>query len=579
MATNPYLARAQGLQDQNFAEQREKKAEALKLQTAPLSQALQADQMRLTAYSDPQGNPLPQYEKQHKEVMDRMTQTIGKLREIYGQKAPGQDPSLLDKLHITNHLKSHTPEGRAAALKDWNAQNSSRAGSYAAGALPYEMTPEGRKLKMQGENAINVAKTRAEFGTGVTRHTASLTPQNAIKFMHTTGAQYFDAAGEPITEEMLSEFPPNTMLMEFRQGSHTFYSPADQNAQTLNVGGQIYQRPQIGGILGNVTDLGRATSTLPRESTVTATSPGGTQVVTGTTTRQQVAPGINAAPANGATAPGTEPTLHTRPTTAPVTPPAGPVARKNRTAQDESRVSTEGILPNIQNMTPNNARMAQKAQPAVTAELGLFGDPTKPGVKSMVDFADLADDPHAQQVLGTAFKLLDQEMGDISQPGMIATLGSAMGWAGFKAKTEAGVQQEAGTDMTPEEKEYFDTAIASMADIIGSRAATGQSPARFSVKAMQNELPMIGTSSVTDSNSYKTKMNTIARQIEVGLNGMPDNGRALAWMRKRQKEIQGGKPVAQTAGKSHKIKIGDKFYTYNGNGDTANLKNYTEVKQ
>ena len=65
MATNPYLARAQGLQDERFAVQRQKEAEALKLQTAPLSQALQADQMRLTAYSDPQGNPLPQYEKQH----------------------------------------------------------------------------------------------------------------------------------------------------------------------------------------------------------------------------------------------------------------------------------------------------------------------------------------------------------------------------------------------------------------------------------------------------------------------------------------------------------------------------------
>jgi hypothetical protein len=131
--------------------------------------------------------------------------------------------------------------------------------------------------------------------------------------------------------------------------------------------------------------------------------------------------------------------------------------------------------------------------------------------------------------------------------------------------------------MTPQEKEYFDTAIASMADIIGSRAATGHSPARFSVKAMQNELPMIGSSSVTDSNSYKTKMGTIARQIEVGLNGMPDNGRALAWLHKRQGDLQGGHRDT-TAAKAHKIKIGNKFYTYNGTGDTADLKNYTEVK-
>jgi hypothetical protein len=35
----------------------------------------------------------------------------------------------------------------------------------------------------------------------------------------------------------------------------------------------------------------------------------------------------------------------------------------------------------------------------------------------------------------------------------------------------------------------------------------------------------------------------------------------------------GGTPAPK-----HKIKIGNKFYTYNGSGDTANLKNYTEVK-
>ena len=36
---------------------------------------------------------------------------------------------------------------------------------------------------------------------------------------------------------------------------------------------------------------------------------------------------------------------------------------------------------------------------------------------------------------------------------------------------------------------------------------------------------------------------------------------------------------AATGGAKHKIKIGNKFYTYNGTGDTADIKNYTEVKQ
>ena len=186
--------------------------------------------------------------------------------------------------------------------------------------------------------------------------------------------------------------------------------------------------------------------------------------------------------------------------------------------------------------------------PAVTAEMGLFGDPQNPNVKSMADFIPLANKPHAQKVLGEAFKLLDQQMGEISDPGIIQTLGTAAGWANFRAQAESGAQQATGTQMTPEEREYFDTAIASMADIIGSRSATGQSPARFSVRSIQNELPLIGLSGTPDAASYTTKLNTIARQIEVGLNGMPDNSRALAWLKKRQGDLQPKRPAPKSAG-------------------------------
>jgi hypothetical protein len=195
------------------------------------------------------------------------------------------------------------------------------------------------------------------------------------------------------------------------------------------------------------------------------------------------------------------------------------------------------ILPDISRMTPQNAAAARKAQPAVTALLGLFGDPQQPNTPSMVDYAGMADDPHAQQVLGEAFKLLDQSMGEISDPGVIQTLMTGAGWANFRAQAEAGAQQATGTQMTQQEREYFDAAIASMADIIGSRAATGQSPARFSVHAIQNELPLIGLSGTPDSESYLTKMQTISRQVRVGLNGLPDNSRALAWLDKREGDL------------------------------------------
>lgn len=214
----------------------------------------------------------------------------------------------------------------------------------------------------------------------------------------------------------------------------------------------------------------------------------------------------------------------------------------------------QSILPDIQRMTPKNAELAIKAQPAVTALLGLYGDPQNPSSPSMFSYVKLADDPHAQKVLGEAFKLLDQQMGEISDPGVLQALGTAAGWANFRAGVEAQAQQNAGTQMTPEERAYFDAAIASMADIIGSRAATGQSAARFSVRSIQNELPLIGLSGTPDSASYLTKMQTIGRQIRVGLNAMPDNGRAMAWLNQREAEIAKQKSsVAGALGKKIKV--------------------------
>ena len=418
-----------------------------------------------------------------------------------------------------------TPEQRNAAgmlLKHWNDPNVKANNhleaivNFIASFAPRSHDIQLQMLKNQGAAGHTSTARPVPFERG------SISVKDA-RGMADAGMVYNDENGHPID---LSKLPEDMKITPWGVGGKIVYVAGDQVPRVITADNQRTVQPEEGALspAGQAPSLGAA-----RVGSVhTATSPGGGQVVTGTTS--------------------------------PVTPSktsssgtVGPMQQKHKGMVDESRVTTEGILPNIQSMTPQNATAARKAQPAVTAELGLFGDPQNPSVKSMADFAELADDPHAQLVLGKAFKLLDQEMGEISQPGIIATLGSAAGWAGFKAGVEAGVQREAGTDMTQQEKEYFDTAIASMADIIGSRAATGQSPARFSVKSIQNELPLIGSSSVTDKTSYLTKMGTIARQIEVGLNGMPDNGRALAWMRKRQKELQENRSSKQSGGKVYKI--------------------------
>jgi hypothetical protein len=522
---------------------------------------LRADQTRLALYANPDdpSKPLAGKENEYRQTLDRMTQTIGQMRQLYGQKPQGANPveagigNLLDSLHITNHLKNHVAQFRAENAKKYAGQTNAMAGEYAIGALPYALTPEGRKeaedyrlqiLRNEGAAAKGSSSRPVPYYAGAMNlKTASS--------MADQGVQFSGEDGNPID---LSKLPEGSVLIPvYLGGGKSYWTVGTDKGRYETAGNQRMLEPSVGGPNPEAPSLGPVR--VPTSTTRTQTAPGGGQVVTGTST---VVPQNSRIPSTApqGPVPKGEPTLHTR--------PQGKVTQSLQGKVDVGR--GKSILPNIQNMTPQNAAAARKSQPAVSALLGLYGDPQNPQAPSMVQFASLANDQHAQQVLGEAFKLLDQSMGEISNPGIIQTLGTAAGWANFRAQAEAGAQQSTGTQMTQQEREYFDTAIASMADIIGSRSATGQSPARFSVKSIQNELPLIGLSGTPDSESYLTKMQTIGRQVRVGLNAMPDNSRALAWLDKREEDV-GKQKGKKTQGKvivQHSPSTGQYRYSTDG---------------
>jgi hypothetical protein len=458
--------------------------------------------------------------QQQQEYVDAIT-------KLYSH--PSQMGTLVEKLHKAVHPQGATYQPYAA-LPDATPRGVPTGGTAFSDAMLAQMRQKPdwknfRDPKTGQEVAIDVNKEEpppgyilsSTAGGGYVRQSSHvLNPTDAISLMASTGQSYPKQDGNAWTADELKKFPPGIVLAGFIQGDKMFYAPFDQRTKTATWDNTVHQIGEAGEITAETAvPLGAARV----GSITTQTAPGGGQVVTQTTTPRTPAQVL--------------------PRTTPPATTAQPVASKGiggilprvKPAQPQS------VLPNIQGMTPRNAALAQKTQPAVSALLGIYGDPQNPSVPSLTDYAKLADDPHAQKVLGEAFKLLDQQMGEISDPGVIQTLGTAAGWANFRAQAEAGAQQAAGTEMTPQEREYFDTAIASMADIIGARAATGQSPARFSVRAMQNELPLIGLSGTADQASYLTKLETIGRQVQVGLNGMPDNSRALAWLAQRQGQI------------------------------------------
>lgn len=154
----------------NRAEETAKRGEALKQQLAPLSQSLQSDQTRLALYADPK-NPekaLPGHEDEYQRTIDNMSRTIGQMRTVLGQKVPGENPNqvesgmagLLDKLHITNHLKNHVAAARSGKVNDWYDQNRQTAGQYAEAAMPYEQTPEGQAEARKHRGALEIAQLR-----------------------------------------------------------------------------------------------------------------------------------------------------------------------------------------------------------------------------------------------------------------------------------------------------------------------------------------------------------------------------------------------------------------------------------
>lgn len=486
---------------------------------------------------------------------DQQKQYVDAIAGLYSK--PEDQGSLLQRIHKAIHpqgttrqaapqpLPNAVPEGGTAAVDEQRAIELAQA-RQKPNLKNFKNVKTGEQMSWDTNQGVP-GPDWILTGTGagyIRQGSHVLNPKDATTLLNSGMATFKKQDGESWTAKELENFPPGIVLAQFIEGNDTFYAPVNQRTKTATWGNVVHQINEAGQIdPETATPLGQA-----RVPTVqTQTAPGGGQVVTQTTTPQTTGAVLRSAPA---------PSTGARPV-APTTP--GGVIRNSAPSQPE-----KSILPDIQRMTPRNAEMARKAQPAVTALLGMYGDPQNPSVPSMMDFSKLADDPHAQKVLGEAFKMLDQSMGEISDPGIIQTLGTAGGWANFRARVESQAQQSPGTRMTDAEKAYFDTAIASMADVIGSRSATGQSPARFSVKSIQNELPLIGLPGTPDSTSYNTKMKTLARQIEVGLNAMPDNSRALAWLKKREGQL--GHPTAGAAMKKSPSKhyVGEKVKLRNG---------------
>lgn len=332
-----------------------------------------------------------------------------------------------------------------------------------------------------------------------------VTPAAAREF-RAAGTVYNGSDGKPIDLDIVER---NGMQLQpiLAPGQKTpWYLPVNPNEVETDVQGNVYltagnQRTLIQS--GQAQAVGaKSLGTQGTQPMVLNTGPNGEQSVfqaptTSTPVVKPVAP-TQLAPS------GAAPITAAPPTTAK--PPARAASPSGRVIQ----------LPGLQ---PAEYDRQQKIKaPIVTAANQLFGDPNNPDNHPLSSYADLANDKHAQGVLGAAFRIVQDKMANgAAGHGSIGDwISSVTGFKQAEAEALADVQHNLFQQMTPREQEAFNATMAAYGTIVGLRAITKASASASSVSRLENELPLIGINTPSSA-SFNDKMSKPAEEISANV--------------------------------------------------------------
>jgi hypothetical protein len=166
----------------------------------------------------------------------------------------------------------------------------------------------------------------------------------------------------------------------------------------------------------------------------------------------------------------------------------------------------------------------------------VFGDPSQPEMKSLSDFAYLADKPESRERIGRALLLTFDEMSRASGEsgitgaagpvsihaggGVIDVIEKYFGVPTARANATNQIMQKAIQALTPEEREAYDATISTFSTIVGLRSLTKASAAQASVAAIEREIPTIGMFTA-DSNQFNDKLQHLGEVVYNGSLGVP----------------------------------------------------------
>ena len=148
----------------------------------------------------------------------------------------------------------------------------------------------------------------------------------------------------------------------------------------------------------------------------------------------------------------------------------------------------------------------------------ILGSPDHPGLGSLKDFATIANDPAKSKRLNAAVKatfdpIEAQEKthgGILTYLGLIGGLPQAINQAQSGANAKL-IRDNIGND--PQLQQAYNSIMTAYSNIVGLRAFTKASAAQFSVKQLENELPIPGGNSF-NSKDYYDKLAKLALNHE-----------------------------------------------------------------
>jgi hypothetical protein len=408
----------------------------------------------------------------------------------------------------------------------------------------------------------------------------------------------------------LDAVPEGMVLQPISMGGKVLFMPVTPGQITKTANNEVYATDKYhvkdiasGG--PGATPIGAA-----RVPTVRETSPegiGGTKSVatpvTGPQGGQQ--PPHPAAPQSAAPAPQ------------PATPQGSPKTQaalptpKTGSPQTAAPGADAGdpILPGMS--TAQFRAAAAQAAPVAAAVTEIFGDPRQPDLHPLQSYAKLADNPKAQERIGKAIQLTLNGFGDgIKEAAIGAGVGpvhvSAGGWGTWLDNKLGGPQAAAGAqaetlrkiigEMTPEEKDAYDSTMATMSTMAGLRSISRQSAAMGSLQLIERELPKIGLNA-TNSRQFYDQLQRTAGAISTFANTpglfprVKQGGQVIRTgftpeMQKRITELTGEMEKKKSGGKKLPTpddkkgpKPGDieDGYRFKG-GDAADKNNWEPVK-